>query len=111
MEHSTLLKEIMTLLDEDDVKQIYYGVSPLELELNNDQLIVATNLMCAFIEQEVNWGVYNFQLHTNFGSTEFNKHKCEYLERAVPRDYFLFSHTILVRPDETKAEREARLNH
>jgi len=88
MEHDILLREVMTLLTAEHVRDLYYGRAPGELDLDEEQMVVATNLMCSFIEQEVNWGVHHFQLHTNFGSTEFNRIKCEYLENAVPRDYF-----------------------
>ena len=96
MEHDELLKEVLKLLNPDDVANLYHGKDPSEMGFNDEQEVVARNLLCAFVEQEVNWGVNDFQLHTNFGNTEFNwKNKCEYLEDAVPRDYFC-SHILFL---------------
>lgn len=91
MSHPDLLRNVLRLLTEDDVRNIHYGHAINELGLTEEQIPAAANLLCAFIEQEVNWGIYNFQLHTHFGSTEFmwsHPKKCEYLSNAVPRDYF-----------------------
>ena len=91
MSHPTLLHNVLNLLTEKDVIEIYYGKGINELDLTEEQIPTAFNLMCAFIEQEVNWGPYDFQLHTHFGSTKFMyraPEKCEYLQNAVPRDFF-----------------------
>ena len=91
MNHPDLLRNVLSLLTTEDVRNIYHGSRINELGLTEEQIPTAINLMCAFIEQEVNWGPYNFQLHTHFGSTEFmyrNPDKCGYLQDAVPRDFF-----------------------
>jgi hypothetical protein len=89
MNHPDLLRNVLNLLTAEDIQKLYDG---RDIDyLNDEQKPTAINLLCAFIEQEVNWGIYDFQLHTHFGSTEFmyrNPEKCEYLSSAVPRDFF-----------------------
>ena len=106
MTHYELLEKVLSGLTPEIVKSIYMGDSLENLNLDENQTQVAANLMCAFLEQEVNWGIHNFQLHTNFGSTEFmyrHQRKCEYLDNAVPRDFFC-SH-ILYLFDRVKSDK------
>jgi DNA (cytosine-5)-methyltransferase 1 len=101
MRHDEMMSGILRHLDQEIVMKIYDGIDPGELNLNEIQLQFATNLWLAFIEQELNWGVQNFQLHTHFGDTRFlwkeskwkGGEKCKMLENAVPRDY-LCSHVL-----------------
>ena len=96
MRHDALMAGILENLTPQIITDLYNGKSPHKMNLKSKQLIYATNLWAAFIEQEVNWGSNIFQLHTHFGDTRYmymkdkweNGKKCEYLEKAVPRDYF-----------------------
>ena len=96
MRHDALMAGILENLTPQIITDLYNGKSPHKMNLTSKQLIYATNLWAAFIEQEVNWGSNIFQLHTHFGDTRYmymkdkweNGKKCEYLEKAVPRDYF-----------------------
>ena len=97
MNHVGLMKEVIRLLNADVVRKIYHGLDINSLDLTDEQKPIAVQLMCAFIEQEINWGTQIFQKHTNFGSTEFMwrfvntprfPDKCNYLQDAVPRDFY-----------------------
>ncbi len=86
MEHSKLLRRSIGVVSVDALRRIYDGEDPLHMELTADQLALVCCIQCAFAEQEINWGVNDFQLRTHFGYPSF---KTEHLRNAVPRDLFM----------------------
>ncbi|MDC0212819.1 hypothetical protein OAK49_03465, partial [Euryarchaeota archaeon] len=114
MNHEKLLREILTKLDANIVREIYHGTDLSLLGIDDEQRNIALQLMCALIEQEVNWGVEYFQKHTNFGSTEFmykSHDKCKYLQEAVPRDFYCSHVLYLFDQLERGAELDPLLAH
>lgn len=112
MNHEKLLREILTKLDADIVREIYHGSDLNSLGIDEEAKNIALQLMCAFVEQEVNWGTENFQKHTNFGNTEYmylHPDKCKYLQEAVPRDFYCSHILYLFDQLEQGAELETLL--
>lgn len=86
MEHSELLARSIGIVPIDAVRGVYDGEDPFAMGLTDEQLSLVCDIQCSFVEQEVNWGIHDFQHRTHFGYPEM---KTDYLREAVPRDYFL----------------------
>ena len=86
MEHSRLLARSLEKVSLDTIRSIYDGEDPNDLDLEDEELMLISDIQCSFIEQEVNWGMHDFQQRTHFGYPEMNT---DYLRNAVPRDYFM----------------------
>jgi hypothetical protein len=86
MEHSKLLARSIGRVPIEALREIYDGADPTSLGLSKPQLALASDIQCSFAEQEINWGIREFQLRTHFGYPEM---KAEHLRNAVPRDFFM----------------------
>ena len=86
MEHSKLLARSIGRVPIEALREIYDGADPTILGLSKPQLALASDIQCSFAEQEINWGIREFQLRTHFGYPEM---KAEHLRNAVPRDFFM----------------------
>ena len=86
MEHSQLLARSVGEVPIEALREVYDGGNPFDLGLSDEQLALACDIQCSFAEQEVNWGIHNFQLRTHFGYPEM---RAEHLRNAVPRDFFM----------------------
>ena len=86
MEHSQLLARSIGLVPIEAIRAIYDGDDPYDLNLTDDELALACDIQCSFMEQEVNWGIHPFQLRTHFGYPQMTD---EILRNAVPRDFFM----------------------
>jgi len=86
MEHSKLLGRSIDKVPVEALRHVYDGKDPFQLELTQEQLALICDIQCSFAEQEVNWGVNDFQLRTHFGYPDF---KVDHLRNAVPRDFFM----------------------
>ena len=86
MEHSQLLARSVGEVPIEALREVYDGGDPFDLGLSDKQLALACDIQCSFAEQEVNWGVHDFQLRTHFG---YPGMRVEYLRNAVPRDFFM----------------------
>jgi len=86
MEHSQLLARSIGLVPIEAIREIYDGIDPYELNLTDEQLALACDIQCSFMEQEINWGIYPFQLRTHFGYPQMND---DVLRNSVPRDFFM----------------------
>ena len=86
MEHSKLLERSIGKVPIEVLRDIYDGIDPASLGLSERQLALASDIQCSFAEQEVNWGIHDFQLRTHFGYPEM---KADHLRNAVPRDFFM----------------------
>ena len=86
MEHSELLSRSLGRVDIESIRSIYDGEDPFEITDNEEELELLCDIQCSLIEQEVNWGVHEFQQRTHFGYPEMN---VDYMRNAVPRDFFL----------------------
>ncbi len=86
MEHSELLARSLEKVSLTSIRSIYDGSDPYELNIGDEEIALISDIQCSFIEQEVNWGIHNFQQRTHFGYPEMNT---DYLRDAVPRDYFM----------------------
>jgi len=86
MEHSQLLARSVGRVPIEALREVYDGADPLDLGLSGEQLELVSDIQCSFAEQEVNWGVHDFQLRTHFGYPEM---RADHLRNAVPRDFFM----------------------
>ena len=86
MEHSRLLARSLGKVSIDAIRGVYDGNDPFEMNLTDSELALVCDIQCSLMEQEVNWGVNDFQQRTHFGYPEMNT---DYLRNAVPRDYLL----------------------
>ena len=86
MEHSQLLARSIGLVPIEAIRFVYDGGDPYDLDLTDDQLALACDIQCSFMEQEVNWGIYPFQLRTHFGYPDMQN---DVLRNCVPRDFFM----------------------
>ncbi len=86
MEHSKLLGRSVGRVPIEALRAIYDGEDPEILGLSARQLALASDIQCSFVEQEVNWGIHDFQLRTHFGYPYMT---AEHLRNAVPRDFFM----------------------
>ena len=86
MEHSKLLARSIGRVPIEALRSIYDGDDPSKLGLSENQLALASDIQCSFAEQEVNWGIHDFQLRTHFGYPDM---KADHLRNAVPRDFFM----------------------
>ena len=86
MEHSQLLARSIGLVPIEAIRHVYDGGDPYELDLTDEQLALTCDIQCSFMEQEVNWGIYPFQLRTHFG---YPSMKDDVLRNSVPRDFFM----------------------
>ena len=88
MEHEVLLKSCVIHLSRESVREIYHGNDPYEIGLEGEALEIGCDIQCAFAEQEINWGIFDFQLSTHFGDPD-RKEDDDLLYNAVPRDFFM----------------------
>lgn len=86
LEHYELLSRLLGNIPMEAVREIYLGESPQELKLDPEATSIAEEIQCAFLEQEVNWGNYDFQCRTWFGFPELDN---KILSSCVPRDFFM----------------------
>ena len=86
MEHSQLLARSLGKVRIESIRAVYDGEDPFEITVNQEELELLCDIQCSLIEQEVNWGVHDFQQRTHFGYPEMN---IDYMRNAVPRDFFL----------------------
>jgi hypothetical protein len=86
MEHSQLLARSIGLVPIEAIRYVYDGGDPYDLELSDEQLALACDIQCSFMEQEVNWGIHPFQLRTHFGYPDMVD---DTLRNSVPRDFFM----------------------
>jgi hypothetical protein len=86
MEHSQLLARSIGLVSIEAIRYVYDGGDPYDLDLSDEQLALACDIQCSFMEQEINWGIHPFQLRTHFGYPDM---KDEVLRNSVPRDFFM----------------------
>ena len=86
MEHSRLLARSIGRVPIEALRAIYDGEDPETLGLSESQLALASDIQCSFAEQEVNWGIHDFQLRTHFGYPDMS---ADHLRNAVPRDFFM----------------------
>ncbi len=86
MEHSQLLARSVGEVPIEALREVYDGGDPFNLGLSDKQLSLACDIQCSFAEQEVNWGVHDFQLRTHFGYPDM---RADHLRDAVPRDFFM----------------------
>ena len=86
MEHSQLLARSLGKVRIESIRAVYDGDDPFEITDNREELELLCDIQCSLIEQEVNWGVHDFQQRTHFGYPEMN---IDYMRNAVPRDFFL----------------------
>jgi hypothetical protein len=72
-------------LTQDITRRIHDGDDPLKFtQLTTEQKDIACCLQAAFVEQEVNWGIENFQLWTRFGDPQSID---DLLRLSAPRDF------------------------
>ena len=86
MEHSQLLSRSLGKIPIDSLRRVYDGEDPFDLGLSEVQLELMCDIQCSFAEQEINWGIHDFQLRTHFGYPEMRE---DHLRNAVPRDFFM----------------------
>ena len=86
MEHSQLLSRSLGKIPIDSLRRVYDGEDPFKLGLSDVQLGLMCDIQCSFAEQEINWGIHDFQLRTHFGYPEMRE---THLSNAVPRDFFM----------------------
>ena len=86
MEQSELLSRSLGKVSIENIRRVYDGEDPFGLAEDEWEIALLCDIQCSFIEQEVNWGVHNFQQRTHFGYPEM---KTDYLRNAVPRDFFM----------------------
>ena len=85
MEHSKLLARSLGKVRIESIRAVYDGGDPFEIT-DGEELELLCDIQCSLIEQEVNWGIHDFQQRTHFGYPEMN---VDYMRNAVPRDFFL----------------------
>jgi len=83
MRHQDLIKRTIEKISVNDLKHIYDGGNPNELDLSHQKIALLSDIQCSFLEQEVNWGPEDFQLRTYFGCDTLQSN----LKNAVPRDF------------------------
>ena len=80
-----MIRPTIQNLTRDVVRRIHDGEDPLSFsQLTSKQKEIACCLQAAFVEQEVNWGIQNFQLWTHFGDPQSID---DLLRLSAPRDY------------------------
>jgi len=87
MEHFGLVERILSTLKIDWIREVYNEGDPLTIQgIKDSELVLLSEVQCAFLEQEVNWGPHGFQLRTFFGLDTIED---ELLRNSVPRDFFM----------------------
>ena len=86
MEHFGLMESILNTLKIEDIRAIFDGADPEDLGRGEEETALLSEVQCSFLEQEINWGPFDFQLRTFFG---LNTIEDTLLSEAVPRDFFM----------------------